>query len=212
MNNYLFLDANGSVLTAAASLVAGAYQPIVQIGSVLSSFPVSLTGSISGAVTVIGTPSISGTVNIANPLASVVSFQGGSWTTSVFGTTSVSGQVNIGSVIGAITLYSQPNSFVSGAASVNGTVATSILSAPGAGLRNYITQITFTNGGAVGTFVDIKDSGANILYSGYAAASGGGVAATFNVPIQQPTTNASIDAVPRTATSIMAAISGYKAA
>lgn len=126
---------------------------------------------------------------------------------------SVYGQVNIGSVVGAHALYAQPDSFVFGVTSiVTLTTASSVISAPGASLRNYITQVTVTNAATVGTFVDIKDSGANILYSGYAAASGGGFAASFLVPLRQPTTNASIDVVARTQASVMAAASGYKAA
>lgn len=60
-NNYQFLDAYGSVLTAATSVVAGAHQPIVQIGSIVGGFPVSFSGS----------PSISGTVNVIGSIATL---------------------------------------------------------------------------------------------------------------------------------------------
>ncbi len=94
-NNYTFLDSNSSVQTASSSIVSGAHQPIVQIGSVLTSVPVTFSGSpsVSGAVTIIGNPSISGTVNIGTLPGSVISFQGGSWTQSVVGTIFVAGSV-----------------------------------------------------------------------------------------------------------------------
>ena len=63
-NNYQFLDAYGSVQTAASSVVAGAHQPLVQIASMVGGLPVTFSGSpsISGAITIVGTPSVSGTV------------------------------------------------------------------------------------------------------------------------------------------------------
>lgn len=149
----------------------------------------SIKVSVIGTITV-GTHSVSGTV-IA----------------------SVQGNVNIASVFGAVLPYAQTDSFVSGVTSViTGTTAASVIAAPGSALRNYITQVTVTNAAAVGTFVDIKDSGANILISGFAAASGGGFTATFPVPLKQLTTNASIDVISRTQASVIAAASGFKAA
>jgi hypothetical protein len=121
-----------------------------------------------------------------------------------------SGTWNISSVVGAFTPYAQPGSFVNGVSSVvTGTTAASVLSAPGANLRNYITQIKVTNASATGAVVNIKDSGANVLDTGYAAASGGGWSSTFPTPIKQLTTNASIDVVSLTQASILAQISGY---
>lgn len=52
---YQFLDAYGSVLTAASNAVGGAQQPIVQVSSI--------SGTVSATIT--GSPSVSGTVNIA---------------------------------------------------------------------------------------------------------------------------------------------------
>lgn len=106
MPNYLFLDANSSVQTAASNTVGGAQQPIVQIGSVAGTIPVSLNGSpsISGAVTVVGNPSISGTVQVSgNPSIS--------GTVNIAGTPSISGTVNVNpvSVIG-----SNPSSLLTG--------------------------------------------------------------------------------------------------
>lgn len=181
----------------------------------IPSFTISGSSSISGAVTIVGTPSISGTVNVSglqgasvsgslnivgNPSISgtVAAIQQGAWTTSVVG--------------GPLTMYAPSASLVSAVSSViTGTVQTSVLlTAPGA-QRNYVTQILVTNGSANGTFVDIMD-GPNVVYSGYAAANGGGFSASFPAPFKQATLAQSLDAKPRAQASIIVAISGYTAA
>ena len=115
-NNYNFLDAASSVLTARSSITSGSvHEPIITISSVLSPVPVVFSGSpsISGAVTIVGipqasvhgiisvqstigignTPSISGTVNIGNiPQASVHGV------VQITGNPSISGTVNIGNI------------------------------------------------------------------------------------------------------------------
>lgn len=172
--SYTFLDAYSSVQSADSSIVSGVVQrPIVNIGSILVSAPVT---------------------------------QSGIWVASV------AGQVNVGSVIGAHTLYAQPGSYVNGVTSIiTGTTATSILAAPGANLRNFITAIKVTNAAASGVIVDIKDSGANILDTGFAAASGGGWSSSFPTPVRQLNTNASIDVVPRSQASVLVTVSGFVA-
>jgi len=81
--------------------------------------------------------------------------------------------------------YSVPERSISGVtASITGTANTSVIAAPGAGLRNYITHILVTNGHAtVGTYVQIKD-GTTVIYDGFAAAAGGGWSATFPKPLR----------------------------
>lgn len=132
---------------------------------------------------------------------------------SIIGTMPVvqSGTV-ISSISGALTLYAPVASLVSGVTSIiTSTSQTSVVTtAPGA-QRNYITQITVTNGAAVGTFVDVMD-GSNVLYSGYAAASGGGYALSFPAPLKQANTVTSLDVKVRTQASVIAAISGFTAA
>lgn len=119
----------------------------------------------------------------------------------------------ISSVVGAVTPYAQPSSYVWGVSSIStSTTASSVLAAPGASLRNYITTIKVTNAAANGVIVDIKDSGGDVLDSGYAAASGGGWSTTFTVPIRQTSTAKSVDVVPRSQGSVIAAIVGYVAA
>lgn len=164
-----------------------------------TALPVSIMGipsfSLSGTTTV----SVVGTVSISSIVGSLPA-----------GAALIGG---ITSVIGAVTLYAQPDSYVFGVSSViSKLTADSVLSAPGASLRNFVTQITVTNGSATATHVLIKDSGAGVMYAGYAAASGGGFAATFPVPLRQATTNASVDMISSAQASITTAISGYKSA
>lgn len=162
--------------------------------------PIYIVGSVAGGVTITGAIAVT---------------QSGAWTTSIVGGVSILGGVvgTLSSVIGAVTPYAQPGSFVWGTSSINtGTTASSVLAAPGANLRNYITTVKVTNAAATGVIVDIKDSGGDVLDSGYAAASGGGWSTTFTVPLKQTTQNKSVDVVPRAQGSIIAAIVGYVAA
>lgn len=112
--------------------------------------------------------------------------------------------------------YANPENFVSGVtAAMTGTTSTSLIAAPAAGLRNYITHIIGTNSHAtVGTFIIIQDgSGGTTIYEGYAAAVGGGFSISFPTPLRQPTTATALycQNVTTGANTIVAA-SGYKGA
>lgn len=111
--------------------------------------------------------------------------------------------------------YANPENFVSGAitSAMTGTTTTSLIGAPAAGLRNYITQITVSNSHAtVGTDVIIQDgSGGTTLYTIPAAAVYGGAAITFPTPLKQPTTATAIYcANVTTGASTKVSASGYK--
>lgn len=111
--------------------------------------------------------------------------------------------------------YANPENFVSGAitSAMTGTTSTSLIAAPAAGLRNYITQITVSNAHAtVGTDVIIQDgSGGTTLYTIPAAAVYGGATITFPTPLRQPTTATAIYcANVTTGASTKVSASGYK--
>lgn len=113
--------------------------------------------------------------------------------------------------------YSNPENFVSGAitTAMTGTTSTSLIAAPAAGLRNYITQVTVSNAHAtVGTDMILQDgSGGTTLYTIPAAAVYGGAAISFPVPLRQPTTATALYiANVTTGASTKASASGYKAA
>lgn len=88
--------------------------------------------------------------------------------------------------------YSNNENFVSGAitTAMTGTTSTSLVAAPAAGLRNYITTIIVSNSHAtVGTDVIIQDgSGGTTLMTIPAAALYGGAVINLPVPLRQPTT------------------------
>lgn len=88
--------------------------------------------------------------------------------------------------------YSNPENIVNGVISsaMTATTSTSLVPAPAAGLRNYVTSITVSNSHAtVGTDILIQDgSGGTTLWVIPAAAVYGGAAVTFPVAIRQPTT------------------------
>lgn len=92
--------------------------------------------------------------------------------------------------------YTNPENIVSGAitSAMTGTTSTSLVAAPGAGLRNYITTIIVSNAHAtVGTDVAIQDgSGGTTLLTIPAAAVYGGAVINLPVPLRQPTTNTAI--------------------
>ena len=98
---------------------------------------------------------------------------------------------------------------------MTGTTSTSLIAAPGAGLYNYITQVTVSNAHAtVGTDVVLQDgNGGTTFYTIPAAAVYGGAAITFNPPLRQPTSNTALYCVNvTTGASTKVAASGFKGA
>jgi hypothetical protein len=219
----------------AAELVSGtSFQQIEVYGpggaSVLAinpdgSFKASIIGT--PAVTISGNPSISGTVGASiigqlpagtAPIGSVAVLQG----TTPWLISSVYGNIS-GSVVGfqggtrtisgsVLTMFAPVASLVSGVSSmITGTGQTSVLATPAGAQRNYITQIIVTNAAAVGTVVNIMD-GPNVMYAGYAAASGGGFASSFPTPLKQSNTVTSVDVKAVAQASILVAIVGYTGA
>lgn len=92
--------------------------------------------------------------------------------------------------------YANNENFVSGAitTAMTGTTSTSLVAAPAAGLRNYITTIIVSNAHAtVGTDVVIQDGNAGTtLLTIPAAAVYGGAVINLPVPLRQPTTATAI--------------------
>lgn len=92
--------------------------------------------------------------------------------------------------------YTTPEYIVSGAitSAMTGTTSTSLVAAPAAGLRNYLTTIIVSNAHAtIGTDVVIQDgSGGTTLLTIPAAAVYGGAVITLPTPLRQPTTATAI--------------------
>jgi hypothetical protein len=205
--------------------------------SVSGTVGASIIGQLPAGNAVIGAvaASISGTVNVSG---SVVGFQGGTQITSVSGgvITSISGGIssvalagaNTVSVVGTlaatqsgawttsvvggpVTLYAPTSSFVSGSPSViTGTASVVLLPTAAGGQRNYVTQVLVTNAAAAGTTVSLIDAG-QVVYSGYAAASGGGFSVSFPFPLRQTSTAGSLGVVSSVQASVYVSASGYTA-
>ncbi len=109
--------------------------------------------------------------------------------------------------------YANPENFVSGRATATDTTSTSLLGAPAAGLRNYVTQITVWNSSATNTYIKIQDgSGGTELYDIPCPATGGATL-TLPVPLRQPTTATAIFfAANASANAVFVSASGYKGA
>jgi hypothetical protein len=174
----------------------------------------TVTGGVAGSQSVGGTVATNVAIT-ANPLnlgAQAVSSENAVVTTAR--------QVQlVADLVGKLIVlpYANPENFVSGVitTAMTGTTTTSLIAAPAAGLRNYITQITCSNAHAtVGTDIIIQDgSGGTTLYNIPAAAAYGGSAITFPTPLRQPTTATAIFvANVTTGASTKCAASGYKGA
>jgi len=114
-------------------------------------------------------------------------------------------------------VYALSANMVSGAitTAMTGTTSTSLVAAPGASLRNYITTIIVSNAHAtVSTDVVIQDgSGGTPLLTIPAAAVYGGAVITLPTPLRQPTPNTALFcANVTTGASTKVSAVGYKAA
>jgi hypothetical protein len=173
-----------------------------------------VTGGVAGSQSVGGTVATNVAIN-ANPLnlgVQAVSSENTAVTTAR--------QVQlVADLVGKLIVlpYANPENFVFGTitTAMTGTTSTSLVSAPSAGLRNYITQITVSNSHAtIGTDVIIQDgSSGTTLYTIPAASTYGGASITFPTPLRQPTiATALFCANVTTGSSTKVSASGYKGA
>jgi len=171
-----------------------------------------LNGGVAGSQSIGGTVATNVAIN-SNPVnlgAQAVSSENSAVTTAR--------QVQlVADLVGKLIVlpYSNPENFVSGTitSAMTGTTSTSLVAAPAAGLRNYITQCTVSNSHAtVGTDMILQDgSGGTTLYVIPAAPAFGGATLTFPTPLRQPTTaTALFIANVTTGSNTKASCSGYK--
>jgi len=222
-NNYQFLDANSSILTAHSSITTGgAHEPYVIISSILS-MPSSPPSSVSGTVgaSIIG--QLPGGVAL---LGSVISFQGGGWSPSAMGyryrndtlastlgadqTFGPSSRDSAGRTL--IKPYAAEEARIEGYNSVVSTSVTTLIAAAGTGLRNYITDIWFANSDSTnGTVVTLKDGAGSILGYTYAPSKSGSNLPGLVTPIRTGI-NTTFDFQAGTGVSILyATVKGFKA-
>ena len=202
-NNYDFLDAHSSILTARSSITSGtAHEPFVIISSVMLALPVNI-GTIPG---------------------SVVAFMAGTQSSSIYGMRNDA----IASFLGADLTerpiavdsagrvltkpFSAEESRVEGYVSTTNTSITTLVAAAGAGLRNYITDIWLANTGAAATLVTFSSGGgASVLGYTIAPAGSGSNLPGLATPIRTGV-NETFGIQAATATSILyATVKGFKA-
>ena len=226
-NNYDFLDAHGSILTARSSITSGsAQEPLVQISSFLTAVPTTPSGN----------QSVSGTVNIGTIPGSVVSFQAGTQITSVVSSipssllTGVYGHRNdnVASYLGADLTWRQiatdsagrtltkpfaaEEVRVEGYASTVNVSVTTLVAAAGAGLRNYITDVWIANTGAAATLVTFRSGGGTSILGYTIAPAGSGSNLPGLVTPIRTLANETFDFQASTGTSVLfATVKGYKA-
>ena len=208
MANFQVLDAYGSVITIQSSTFGSAERQIVG-ASILGVVPVNFSGSpsISGAVTVVSTVAIGNTptvnpnpasVQVLNPVSILAVTQSGAWTPSAIGYTTRNDAV--ASFLGAnlttrpaasdsagrtlVKPFAPEESRIEGTIALTSTSVTTVIAAPGAGLRNYITDFMIANSGSVTTLVTFKDGAGSVLGYTIAPATGGSNAPGLATPIR----------------------------
>lgn len=97
------------------------------------------------------------------------------------------------------------------AADMTTTANTSVIAAPGSGVRIYVTDLLVTNGHATqGTRVDLLD-GTTMIWTGFAGPGGGGFGKELRTPLKL-TTNTALQAACGTAgAQVRVSASAYKA-
>lgn len=187
---------NGSASIAGDLVSGNTYQQIKVVdGTIGGNTPLkinadgSITASIYGNITTSSTPnqSVSGTIGA-----------------SIIGTVPVTGTLT--------SSFTQPSSLISGNTSViTGTSSVQVIVPAPAGQRNYITNVLVTNAAAVGTTVQLFDAG-NVIYTGFAAASGGGFSAAFPTALRQSSIAGNLSALSTIQASVFVSASGYTSA
>jgi hypothetical protein len=207
---------NGAALTAlqliddtvvAQSTALGSTKNSLTGASVTTSAPTYTTGNINPL-----SMDTSGNLRITPPSTAIIT-KG----------TAGSASVDVLTVQGAASMtpvtaqMAETGNIVSGAitTAMTGTTTTSLVAAPGASLRNYITTLIVSNSHAtVGTDVVIQDgSGGTTLLTIPAAAVYGGAVINLPVPLRQPTANTALYcANVTTGASTKVSAVGFKAA
>lgn len=216
----LKVNADGSITASIVGLAPVALGGSTNASVITISAPV-INQSVSGTVgaSIIGLPPFalnlqSGPVGgglVTSDGASSVFAVGTANYNLVFNGTTWDRQRGNASVGTLVMPYAFPASLVSGVTSVmTGTASVLVLPTPPVGQRNYITNVLVTNAAAVGTTVSLTDAG-NIIYTGYAAASGGGFSASFPAPLRQTSVTGSLGTFSSIQASVYVSASGYTA-
>lgn len=193
--------------------------------------PVTVTGSVTavhaGPVTVTGTVGLSAGTNtneVVGDAAHGASVAGNPLLLGLEGKSSdqtavTSGQVTraIATLLGKLVTspYAIPPQFTCYAPVTAGlatTVAATAFASAGASTRWYLTSAQFINQGAAVTRVILQDGAGAIYYTASLATSGGGVSATFPVPLRIAANQTVEIKLDTTGTTVYSNLQGFKAA
>lgn len=208
-------------INGAVSLVGGTTGisgPVTVTGSVGISGPVTVTGAVSavGQVSIAGGVqgvTAHGTVASGNPV--LVGWQGLSADQTAVTTTGVTRAIAtlLGKVVNhPYALPAQYTAYAAATAGLATTVAATAFASAGASTRWYLTSAQFINQGATVTRVILQDGTGAIYYTASLATSGGGVSATFPVPLRIAANQTVEIKLDTTGTTVYTNLQGYKAA
>lgn len=191
--------------TVGASIVGNVNITITSVATVGGVLPVAFTTTTSPGADSVNIAAIESTSGGSGtfplPTGTFV-YNGSNWDRA-------RGNSSIGALV---TPYSFPTALISGVTSViTGTSSVQVLAPAATAQRNYITNILVTNAAAVGTSVQLLDGG-NVIYAGFAAASGGGFAVSFPAPLRQSSIAGNLSALSTVQASVFVSASGYTAA
>lgn len=107
-------------------------------------------------------------------------------------------------------LNSAIGDYIGGGAAITDGSSTSVISAPGAGIKIYITDVIIANSSSTNVTVDIRDGTAGSVKGTFPVPANGGVVHRFSTPIGF-TANTAVAADPSAAAStISVSLSGFK--
>lgn len=197
-------DGSGNLLTSTTN----ALDINIKSGSIANtSFAATqATASSLNATVVPGTATGSAVPSVSYPTG----FQARS--TDITATTSTYNTIGITDLVGKqiVQPYAINQLFVKGSNSATTTSSTSLITAAGAGVSNYITSISVMNTGATTTVVNIQDGSTTMYQVG--APAGGGAVVTLPVPIKGTANTAVNFATLNASTTVYVSVAGYTGA
>ena len=105
--------------------------------------------------------------------------------------------------------YANPENFISGNSSATGTSSTSLISAQAAGIKIYVTAVSFSNTGSSATLVLLQNGNAGTTIWQGIAPAGGGYNITLPSPIATSAATALYFASGTATTTLYASVTGY---
>ena len=217
-------------VTVTGSVTSAITGPVTVTGSVSAVGQVSIAGNvaISGPVTVSGSVTATlaagtATNEVVGDVAHGVAAAGNPVLVGIEGRSTDGTAVDSGDVTRALAtllgklvnhpyaIPAQYTSFANVTAGLATTVAATAFASAGASTRWYITSAQFINQGAAVTRAHLQDGAGALYYTASLATGGGGVSASFPVPIRIAANQTVEIKLDTTGTTVFTNLQGYKA-